>query len=112
MSSLAFRGRDIKLTEKGFMENFDDWNDDVCEALAASEDLKLDEFRWRAIRFLRHYYAETGVPPSPHVMVRDIGNQVAHFRCTARNINLLFPGGGCRQACRLAGLPGYFCHGC
>ena len=112
MASLNFQGKEIKLNEKGFIEHFGEWDDGVCEALAASEGLELDKLRWRAIRFLREFYAETGVPPSPHVLIRDIGNQLAHFRCTRRNIDLLFPRGGCRQGCRLAGLPEYFTHGC
>ena len=112
MTSLNFQGKQIRINEKGFIGDFDDWDDGVCEALAASEGLELDEPRWRAIRFLREFYAANGIPPSPHVLIRDIGDQLAHFHCTRRNINLLFPRGGCRQACRLAGLPEYFSYGC
>ena len=112
MTSLRFQGRAIQLNKKGFLEKYDSWNDGVCEAFADSEHLELDEPRWRVIRYLREFYAVMGVPPSPHVLIRDIGEKLAHFRCTHRNIDLLFPGGGCRQACRLAGLPEYFNHGC
>ena len=112
MVSLSLRGKEISLNADGYLENFDSWDDEVCEALAEAEDLELDEHRWCAIRFFRKFYATMGTPPSTHVVVRDIGGQLAHFGCTGRTIGLLFPNGGCRQACRLAGLPFCFTTGC
>ena len=112
MNSLHFHGREVQLNRQGFIEDFDDWDDEVCEALAASEGLELDEHRWCAIRFLREYYGTVGVNPSAHIMIRDIGDKLAQFHCTRRDIDQLFPHGGCRQACRLAGLPEYFTHSC
>jgi len=112
MTSINYRGREIGVDDKGFLEHFGDWNEAVCEALAAADGLELDERRWCAIRFLRSYYEETGVPPTPHLVIREIGDKLAHFQCTHRNIEMLFPNGGCRQACRLAGLPGYYSFGC
>lgn len=112
MACLSFHGGEVELNHKGFLENYDDWDDEVCEALAASEGFELDELRWCVIHFLREFYEDMGVPASPHVLISKIGEQLAHFKCTHRNINLLFPVGGCRQAARLAGLPEYFTHGC
>ena len=105
-------GKEIPLSADGYLENFDDWDKEICEALAEIENLELDEHRWCAIRFFRNFYAKMGVGPSTHVVVRDIGDQLANFRCTGRNIELLFPNGGCKQASRLAGLPSCFTTGC
>ena len=112
MSFFSFDGKNIELNEKGFLRNYDHWDNRFCEQMANSEGLELDERRWTVIYFLREFYEATGISPSVHVLIRKIGDQLAHFRCTHHTIHLLFPRGGCRQACRLAGLPEYFKHGC
>lgn len=112
MSSFSIDGKNIEINEKGFLKNYSHWDNRLCKQMAQSEGLELDARRWTVIYFLRDFYEAMGTFPSVHVLIRKIGDQIAHFRCTHRNIHLLFPGGGCRQACRLAGLPEYFNHGC
>jgi len=38
---------DIETTEKGFLVNIDDWNEDIAKEIAATEDLpELSETHW------------------------------------------------------------------
>lgn len=113
MSAMHIAGRQLEVNAKGHLTHFDDWGRDVAEAMAKDEGLDLGECHWRVIEFLREYYATHEIPPSPRVVVKTIGQEIsAHVPCTRKHLESLFPNGGCKQACRIAGLPTYYCHSC
>jgi dissimilatory sulfite reductase related protein len=112
MSVIDVVGKRVQLNEDGYLENFDDWDEDVGKAIAANDHLDLVDCHWEAIRFLRDYYREHGIPASARLMIKEVGHKLNQFRCTNRDLKRLFPRGGCKQACRIAGLPEYYCHAC
>jgi dissimilatory sulfite reductase related protein len=113
MSELQVAGRTIALNKRGHLANFDDWNREIAQAIAEDEGLALGNCHWKVIEFLRRYYAANQFPPPPRVVVRDLGHELSeHVACTRKQLETMFPNGGCRQACRIAGLPDYYCHGC
>ena len=113
MLSVQVQGRDLALNDKGFLADFAAWDDDVATALAAEDGLELTDCHWSAIRFLREYYHQFEVPPSPRIMIKAVGDKIARGgACTRKSLEGLFPKGGCKQACRIAGLPDHYCHSC
>lgn len=109
-ATMALQG--IAFGAKGFMSDFGAWNEDVARAMASAEGVDLQDCHWAAIRFMRDYYETYELPPSPHTMIKMVGEQLSATRCTTKTLKQLFPNGGCKQACRLAGLPTYYCHAC
>lgn len=113
MSAMQIAGRELEFNKHGHLVSFDAWDRSVAEALAEEEELNLSECHWKVIEFLRDYYAMHEMPPSPRVIVRTIGDELsAHVPCTRKHLEGLFPNGGCKQACRLAGLPRSYCQSC
>jgi tRNA 2-thiouridine synthesizing protein E len=112
MAHLDVGGRNIELNEKGYLVNFGDWSEKVAEALAKEEGISLEHCHWEAIRFMREFYSEYEVIPSPRNIIKAIGSKLTRGACTRKVVDELFPDGGCKQACRLAGLPQYYCHSC
>lgn len=113
MTTLEIRGKNVQLNGDGHLASFHDWNEEVAKALAEQDSFELQECHWEAIRFAREYYAKFEVNPSPRAMIKEIGGKLSPYhKCTKRSLEELFPNGGCKQACRLAGLPAYFCQGC
>ena len=113
MTAVEIAGREVHFNKKGHLVSFHDWGDDLAKELAVREGLSLGECHWSVINFLREYYAFHEMPPSPKVIIREIGHEVSrHTPCTRKKLDALFPNGGCRQACRIAGLPNYYCHSC
>ena len=111
MTAMQIAGRELELNRKGHLARFDDWDRDIAEALAEEEGLSLTACHWDVIQFLRDYYAMHEIPPSPRVVIKGIGQAIsAHVPCTRKHLESLFPRGGCKQACRIAGLPDYYCH--
>ncbi|MEA3273975.1 MAG: TusE/DsrC/DsvC family sulfur relay protein [Pseudomonadota bacterium] len=113
MTAMQIAGRALEFNPKGYLVNFDDWNREVGEALAQEEGLQLSDCHWRVIGFLRDYYGEYEHPPSPRLIIKGIGEKLTmNAPCTRKTLEALFPVGGCKQACRIAGLPDFYCHSC
>ena len=112
-SSIQVSGRELRFNKQGFMVDFDEWSRDAAEAIAAAEGLSLTDCHWVAIEFLRDYYRTYEVPPSPRVVIQSVGDRLAEgLPCNRKTLEDLFPKGGCKQACRIAGLPRHYCHAC
>ena len=89
----------VEVCERGYLSDFDAWNEDVARALAEDEGLPdLTNDHWRAIAVLRAYQAEHGVAPMIRVLCK-------RTKLSLREIYDLFPGGPAKSACRIAGLP-------
>ncbi|MGA7980148.1 MAG: TusE/DsrC/DsvC family sulfur relay protein [Chromatiaceae bacterium] len=111
MSAVQIADRRVELNAKGHLARFDDWDRDVAEGLAEAEGLTLTKCHWAVIEFLRDYYATFEHPPSPRLIIKAVGAQLTmNAPCTRKTLDALFPDGGCKQACRVAGLPDYYCH--
>lgn len=114
MSATQLAGRDVQFNRRGHLAEFDAWDRDLAQALATREGLTLVDAHWAVLDFLRAYYRQNDFAPSPRVILREIGERLGRPGLSAkrRDLEALFPNGGCKQACRLAGLPDYFCHSC
>ena len=89
-----------KLTEAGFLESFDQWDDRFAQ-LVASEWLLpegLSEKHWQIVHYLREYYRNTKTIPTVYAACKANGIDVDELQD-------LFPDGFRRGACRMAGLP-------
>ena len=99
MATVELAGKQFDLDEDGFIQNTEDWNEEVAKALAPMESVEnLTEEHWKVIRFIRDYYTEFGVAP----MIRKLCKST---QCDLKKIYVLFPSGPAKGACKLAGLP-------
>ncbi len=114
MTAMQIAGETVQLNNKGHLIDFDAWTHDVGMALAKGEGLELTECHWSVIDYLRQYYSVHEIPPSPRLIIKEIGEHLTESgaSCTRNDLKTLFPDGGCKQACRIAGLPVYYCHAC
>ena len=105
-------GKQVAVNNKGYLINFDDWDEDFAKTVAELEHLDLTECHWEAFNFLRDFYREYEVAPHPRAVAKAIGEKIDSWGCTSKEFENAFPLGGCELACRLAGLPFYYCHSC
>ncbi|MEJ1353702.1 MAG: TusE/DsrC/DsvC family sulfur relay protein [Candidatus Sedimenticola sp. (ex Thyasira tokunagai)] len=112
MQALEVNGITIPLNSEGYLESFSDWSEDVAQVMADIDELKLIDCHWVAINYLREFYHEYEVPPSDRLMIKSVGKKISEYGCTKKKLNEIFPKGGCKHACRLAGLPASYCHSC
>ncbi len=113
MLTIEVNGAALPVNAKGMLINVDDWSEEVARVMARQDDFELNDCHWAAIRFLRDYYHEYEVAASPRIMIREVGNKMSSSgKCSGKTLKKLFPKGGCKHACRLAGLPMEYCNSC
>jgi tRNA 2-thiouridine synthesizing protein E len=96
----VFEWKDLKIQvdEDGFMENPEEWNEQVALALASTEDVaELTNDHWHVINYLRDYYQKYGIAPMIRKLCKETGFSL-------KQIYELFPSGPAKGACKVAGL--------
>jgi tRNA 2-thiouridine synthesizing protein E len=100
MPQLECGGRTLELNEEGFLQNPEEWNDDVALALAKDQEglAALSEDHWKLVRFIRGHFIETNLAPMVRALCKTTGIPL-------RQVYELFPSGPAKGACKIAGLP-------
>ncbi|MFC2132017.1 TusE/DsrC/DsvC family sulfur relay protein [Bacteroidota bacterium] len=88
----------IEVDEDGFMDNPEEWNEDVALALASTEDVnELTEEHWKLVHYLRDYFQQYGIAPMIRKLCKETGFPL-------KKVYELFPSGPAKGACKVAGL--------
>ena len=91
----------LELNSKGYLINFDAWNEDFAIKLAKENDLDLTGYHWLIINFLRDHQSEYGVAPDHREIIKKLGKQLYPTApCTREHLEGLFGQGGCELAIR------------
>ena len=100
MPELDINGKKIALNDDGFMQNPDEWDDEVAKALAKAEEgiETMSEDHWKVVNFIREYFLEKNLAPMVRKVCKNSGFPLKY-------IFELFPSGPAKGACKVAGLP-------
>ncbi len=98
MSNLNVSGKSIPLTDEGFLQNPNDWDKDVAEAIAKGEEISLTDKHWNVIELLQEKYKESGELPTLRRLSKDAGLKT-------KDMYDLFPQKPLIKAAKIAGLP-------
>ncbi len=100
MGVYTWDGHSIEVDEDGFIQEPDQWSEDLAAALAKSEEEieKLTPEHWKVINYLREYYKQYGIAPMIRKVCKETGFELKY-------IYQLFPSGPAKGACKIAGLP-------
>jgi tRNA 2-thiouridine synthesizing protein E len=92
-------GREVTFDDEGFFDDFEDWSEEIFEALARESGISLitDQHR-QVVRVLREFYACNGRAPLNNQLRKGTGMSLLE-------LDSLFPGGLKQGARRLSGLP-------
>jgi len=103
---------DLEINSKGYLNNFDAWNEDFAIRLAKEHGLDLTGRHWLVINFLRDYHSEYDMAPGSREIIQKLGKQISpDAPCTKKHLEGLFGQDGCKLACKIAGLPNCHCRG-
>ena len=69
--SIEFNGKVIETSPMGYLENAEDWNEDLCKYLAEQEKIELTERHWDVINHLRdEFFNNAGNQPNTRKLVK------------------------------------------
>jgi TusE/DsrC/DsvC family sulfur relay protein len=98
MAVLEIKGRKLELSKDGHLADPDEWDEDVARGFAELEGRELTDEHWKVIFYLREYWQQFAIAPMMRKLCKDTGYNL-------KKLDVLFPGGPLKNACKLAGLP-------
>ncbi len=100
MGIYKWDGKQVEVDEDGFIQEPDQWSEELAAALAKSEEeiADLTPDHWKVINYLRNYYKQFGIAPMIRKLCKETGFELKY-------IYQLFPSGPAKGACKVAGLP-------
>lgn len=105
MTQLYWHGQAIPLDKHGYLQNVDDWSEELVPELASQEGITLTEAHWEVVLFVREFYLEYDTSPAIRALVKAMANKYGPEKGNSRYLQRLFPKGPAKQATKLAGLP-------
>jgi tRNA 2-thiouridine synthesizing protein E len=103
--SYEVNGKTIAANANGYLENLEDWNEDVAKAIAEVEKVTLTEKSWDLINYLRDEYLNNGGnQPNDRNIVKAMSDKWGE-KIEAKALYELFPMQPSKQATKIAGLP-------
>ena len=103
--AIEVNGVTYETDEEGYLVNLADWNEDIANTIAKTENVDLTPSHWEVVNFLREYYNEFQIAPSVRVLTKAIGKKLGAEKGNSQYLYELFPYGPAKQACKIAGLP-------
>jgi len=105
MPNLEFGGKSYEVDEEGYLLNPEDWNKELAEAIAKTEEIEMTEKQWEVVNFLKDYYKEYQIAPMIKILIKEMAKMFGPEKGNNKYLYELFPAGPAKQACKIAGLP-------
>ncbi|MDQ7079431.1 MAG: TusE/DsrC/DsvC family sulfur relay protein [Paracoccaceae bacterium] len=103
--AIEFNGKTIETNEKGYLENLDDWSEELANVMASAEGIELGEKHWDVINFLREeYYDNHQNQPNTRAIIKAMTVKWG-AKPSQKDLYDLFPHDPSKQGARIAGLP-------
>jgi len=99
-------GKVIKLSEAGWLENLDEWNEGLAAQISINEKIgDLTDEHWDIIKVAREYFTDNGAVCEPRNFSKIMKEKFGKDRSSQKYIYSLFPTGLIKCANKVAGLP-------
>ena len=99
-------GKTIQLSEAGWLENLDEWSEELAAEISINEKIgDLTEEHWDIINTAREYFQDNGAVCEPRNFTKIMKERFGADRSSQKYIYSLFPTGLIKCANKVAGLP-------
>jgi len=105
MTALTLKGKTIELDKDGYLDDLNDWSEDVAHALAAQAGIELRPEHWEILTLLRSFYQEFELSPATRPLIKYTALKLGADKGNSLHLNRLFNGTPAKLAAKLAGLP-------
>ena len=101
--ALEVNGNSIATTEAGYLVDLNDWNEDICKALAAEEGIELTDKHLDVVAFLRDEYINNGGNQPMERAITKHMSGVWGEKLKGKDLYNLFPGAPSKQGLKEIG---------
>jgi tRNA 2-thiouridine synthesizing protein E len=98
MPTTRIDSHEIRVDDEGFMTQYDEWTEELGNALASQIGIEMSDEHWKAIRFLRRDFPEHGETATLR-RVATVGG------IPTKQLFMLFPKKPAKKMAYIAGLP-------
>ena len=99
-------GKTIQLSEAGWLDNLDEWSEELAEEVSKNENIaELTEEHWNIVNLAREYFSDNGAVCEPRNFSKLMKEKYGKDRSSQKYIYSLFPTGLIKCANKVAGLP-------
>ncbi|MGD2117754.1 MAG: TusE/DsrC/DsvC family sulfur relay protein [Chromatiales bacterium] len=103
--ALEVNGVTVATTENGYLENANDWNEDIAKVLATGEEIEMTDKHWDVINYLRdEHFNNGGNEPNERTILKDMNKKWGE-KLTSKDMYKMFPLMPSKQGRKIAGLP-------
>ena len=103
--AIEVKGKAIETDANGNLVNYQDWDRDVAEAIAAIEGIELTQEHWDVLEYLRdEYQNNNNNQPMERQINKDMGKRWGK-KISSKDVYRLFPLAPSKQGNKIAGLP-------
>ena len=95
----------IAIDDEGYLLNLQDWNEQVAEAIARQENIKLLTAHWEVIHLLRQFYQRHQMSPATRALINLVKRDLGKDKGRSVYLMRLFRGSPAKTANKIAGLP-------
>ena len=98
-------GKTIECNANGYLNDINEWSEEVAAAIAAEEGVELSEKAWDLINFLRDEFINNGGnQPNDRNIVKAMSDKWGE-KVNSKDLYTLFPMQPSKQAGKIGGLP-------
>jgi tRNA 2-thiouridine synthesizing protein E len=102
--AIVIDGRTIATTATGYLENREDWSEDLARHMAELDGVELTDRHWDVLKYLREEFFGNEHQPNTRTIVKAMSERWGEA-VDQKRLYDLFPGDPSKQAGRIAGLP-------
>jgi tRNA 2-thiouridine synthesizing protein E len=98
-----FNGKQIATTQSGYLENFEDWTEELAIDMAKTDGIELSVRHWDLIKYLRDEFAGGGSQPNTRNIVKAMSKSW-NEKLSQKDVYVLFNGDPSKIAGKYAGV--------
>ncbi len=103
--ALEVNGKSIAVTDAGYLDDANDWDLDVAQAIADADELEMTDKHWDVVNFLRDEHVNAnGAEPNERAILKAMG-KVWGEKVSSKTMYEMFPETPSKQGRKIAGLP-------
>ena len=103
--ALEVNGKTIATTDAGYLEDSNDWDLDVAQAMADADELPMTERHWDVVNYLRDEHVNAnGAEPNERGIMKAMG-KIWGEKVSSKTMYEMFPEMPSKQGRKFAGLP-------